>query len=81
MSRDISVGLATCYELDGPGIESQVIPVAERSNGKNTHTAGRLVAAGSLSVFILRRGSAADRLLGLRFRIPPGAWIFVLCVL
>ena len=29
----------------------------------------------------LRRGSAADRLLGLRVRIPPGAWMFVLCVL
>ena len=29
----------------------------------------------------LRRGSAADRLLGLRFQIPPGAWMFVLCVL
>ena len=27
----------------------------------------------------LRRGSAADRLLGLRVRIPPGAWIFVVC--
>ena len=26
----------------------------------------------------LRRGSAADRLVGLRVRIPPGAWIFVL---
>ena len=29
----------------------------------------------------LRRGSVADRLLGLRVRIPPGAWIFVLCEL
>ena len=29
----------------------------------------------------LRRGSAADRLLGMRVRIPPGAWMFVLCVL
>jgi hypothetical protein len=28
----------------------------------------------------LRRGSTADRLLGLRVRIPPGAWMFVLCV-
>ena len=27
------------------------------------------------------RGSAADRLLGLRVRIPPGAWMFVLCEL
>ena len=27
----------------------------------------------------LRRGSAADRLLGLRVRVPPGAWLFVLC--
>ena len=25
----------------------------------------------------LRRGSAADSLLGLQVRIPPGAWIFV----
>ena len=24
---------------------------------------------------------AADRLLGLRVRIPPAAWMFVLCVL
>jgi hypothetical protein len=28
----------------------------------------------------LRRGSAADRLLGLRVRTSPGAWMFVLCV-
>ena len=28
----------------------------------------------------LRRGSAAARLLGLRVRIPPGAWMFVCCV-
>jgi len=27
----------------------------------------------------LRRGSAADRLLGLWVRIPPGAWISVCC--
>jgi hypothetical protein len=27
----------------------------------------------------LRRGSAAARLLGLRVRIPPGAWMFVSC--
>ena len=27
----------------------------------------------------LRRGSAASRLLGLRVRIPPGAWIFICC--
>jgi hypothetical protein len=29
----------------------------------------------------LRRGSAADLLRGLRVRIQPGAWMFVLCVL
>ena len=29
----------------------------------------------------LRRGSAADRLLGLLVRIPSGVWMFVLCVL
>ena len=29
----------------------------------------------------LRRVYTADRLLGLRIRIPPGAWMFVLCVL
>ena len=29
----------------------------------------------------LRRGSAADHLLGLRVRIPPGAWMSVCCVL
>ena len=28
---------------------------------------------------VLRRGSAAARLLGLWFRIPPGAWISVFC--
>ena len=28
----------------------------------------------------LRQGSAVNRLLGLRVRIPPGAWMFVLCV-
>ena len=29
----------------------------------------------------LRRVSTADRLLGLRVRIPPRAWMFMLCVL
>ena len=29
----------------------------------------------------LRRGTATDRLLGLGIRIPPGAWMLVLCVL
>ena len=29
----------------------------------------------------LRRGSVAVRLLGLWVRIPPGAWMFVLCLL
>ena len=29
----------------------------------------------------LRRGSASHRLLRLRVRIPPGAWMFVLCEL
>jgi hypothetical protein len=28
---------------------------------------------------VLRRRSAADRLLGLRVRIPPRAWMFVSC--
>jgi hypothetical protein len=28
-----------------------------------------------------KRGSAAARLLGLRVRIPPRVWMFVLCVL
>ena len=56
VSQDSSVGIATCYRLDGPGVESQ-------------WPSG------------LRRGSAADRLLGIRVRIPLGAWMFVLCVL
>ena len=30
-SRDSAVGIATTYGLDGPGIESQQIPVAELS--------------------------------------------------
>ena len=29
--------------------------------------------------WLVRRRSAAARLLGLRFRIPPGAWMFVCC--
>jgi len=29
---------------------------------------------------VLKRGSAADGLLGLRFRIPPGAWTSICCV-
>jgi hypothetical protein len=29
----------------------------------------------------IRRGSAAARLLGSWVRIPPGAWMFVLCLL
>jgi hypothetical protein len=34
-----------------------------------------------MCVFTLRRGSAVDRLLGFRVRIPPEAWMFALCVL
>ena len=49
-SLDSSVGIATRYGLDGPGIE--------------TDPSGR--------------GSATDCLLGLRCRIPQGAWMFVL---
>ena len=52
---DSSVGIATSYELDGPGIERQF----QWPSGQ-------------------RRGFAADRLMGLRVRIPPGAWMFVL---
>ena len=55
--RGSSVGIATRYGLDGPGI------------GRSQWPSGP------------RRGSAADRLLGLRIWIPPGAWMFVLCVL
>ena len=58
MARDSSVGMASRYGLDGPGIESAY---PRWPSG-------------------LRLGSAADRLLGLRVRIPPGAWMFVLCV-
>jgi hypothetical protein len=47
IGRESSIGIATRYGLNGPGIESQLIPVTER-------------------------------LLGLRIRIPPGAWMFVL---
>ena len=57
--RDSSVGIATRYGLDGPGIESS----------RSQWPSG------------LRRESATDRLLGLRVRIPLGAWMFVLCVL
>ena len=34
MGRDSSAGIATPYGLDGPGIESQPTPVAERSKAK-----------------------------------------------
>jgi hypothetical protein len=33
----------------------------------------------SQSLRIIRRGSAASRVLGLRVRIPPGAWMAVCC--
>ena len=59
VDRDNSVGTATRYRLDGPGIE--YCPSKWPSG--------------------LRRGSAAYRLLGLRVRILPEAWMFVLCVL
>ena len=57
--RNSSVGIATRYGLDGPGIESS----------RSQWPSG------------LRRESAADRLLGLQVRIPPGAWMFVLYVI
>ena len=47
MSWDSSVGIATRYKLDGQGIESPPISVAER-------------------------------FMGLRVRIPPEAWKFML---
>ena len=34
VGRDGSVGIATRYWLNGPGIESQPIPVAERSKAR-----------------------------------------------
>jgi hypothetical protein len=55
---DSSVGIATCYRLEGPGMESC----------RFQWLSG------------VRQVSAADRLLGLRFRIWPRAWMFVLCV-
>ena len=57
VGRHSIVGVATRYGLDGPGIESQPIPVAELSKAR---ICGRSLA-------------------GLRVRIPPGAWMFVLC--
>jgi hypothetical protein len=39
-----------------------------------------IMVADPIGRAVLRRGSAADRLLGLRVRIPPGAWMFVLSV-
>ena len=58
VGRDSSVGIATLYGLDGPGIEFLPIPVAERSKAR---VCGRL-------------------LVGIVGSIPPGAWMFVLCV-
>jgi hypothetical protein len=37
------------------------------------------IPADSSGWAVLRRGSAADRLLGLRVRIPSGAWMSVFC--
>ena len=58
LGRDSSVGTATRYGLNGPGIESQPIPVAERSKARLCFRS----------------------LAGIAVRIPPGAWMFVLCV-
>jgi hypothetical protein len=41
VGRDSSVGIATCYGLDGPGIESVPIPVAELSKAR---VCGRSIA-------------------------------------
>ena len=55
--RDGSVGIATCHGLYGPGIESQPIPVAERSKAR---VCGRSLAgvagsypAGGMDVCVL----------------------------
>jgi hypothetical protein len=58
VGQESSVGTATSYEPDGPGIEFWCR--SQRPSG-------------------LRRESAADRLLRLRVRIPPGAWTLVRC--
>jgi hypothetical protein len=79
MSRDRSVGLATCYELDGPGIESQVIPVAERSNSKNTHTAAR--GGRQLVCFYPKAWVCGRSLAGFAVSNPAGGMdICVVCV-
>jgi hypothetical protein len=34
VGRDSSVGIATCCEVDGPGIHSLLIPVTDRSKAR-----------------------------------------------
>jgi len=58
MGRDISVGIATRYGLDGPGIESQV-GILETRPGRppETHPASYTMSTGSFpGVKVPRRG-------------------------
>ena len=81
VTGDGSIGIGARYCLDGPGIESWPIPLAERF--KDRPVAARLqVSLVRICQFQwlsgLRQGFVASHLLGLRVRIPPGAWMFVL---
>ena len=76
---------SACTILQGSRVRTSQIPEATRST---TRVCGLSLTgvAGSNSCRSqwpsgLSRGSAAYRLLGLRVRIPPEAWLFVLCVL
>jgi hypothetical protein len=76
--------------VDFGGVETFFL-LSVKVSTPRSHTRKRtLVFCVSLFLFVyvplyadpsVRRWSAAARLLGLRVRIPPGAWMFVLRVL
>ena len=66
LDRDSSGGIAIRYRLQIPGIKSRWGQYFPHPSCRFQRPSGR------------RRGSAAARLLELRVRIPPGAWMFVL---
>jgi len=64
MDRYSSVGIVTCYRLDGPGVESRWGGVrfsAPIQTGPGAHPASYMVGTGSLSPGVKRLGRGDDR--------------------
>jgi hypothetical protein len=61
------------------GVEKIINSAANVNSVRNVFQMLVIINADPGGLAVLRRESAAARLLGLRVRIPPGAWMSVSC--